>query len=297
VNGLLNVLKPPGMTSHDVVGNVRRLTGSKVGHTGTLDPLAAGVLVLTVGAGTRLTHLLAQDDKCYRAEILIGVGTDTLDLEGEFTSRSSAAHLTADQVRDALEGLCGDLEIEPPMFSAVKQDGRRLYELARQGQSVERNLRAITVERFALIAFESGECARCMCDIHCSKGTYVRSLAKLLGDRLGLPACLGFLLRTQQGIHRLRESLTLEELADLAQAGCLAQALFPLERVLPPERVVRIAQHHADLLRAGRQVPFPHAPDTDELFLVLCGDIPVCLAQVMALPDGPVLQPRKVMST
>jgi tRNA pseudouridine55 synthase len=296
VNGLLNVLKPPGMTSHDVVGTVRRLTGGKVGHTGTLDPLAAGVLILTVGAGTRLTHLLAQDDKSYRAEILLGVASETLDLEGALTSRASVAHITAQQVAEALMGLRGNLEIEPPMFSAVKQDGRKLYELAREGQSIERNLRSITVESFELVEFRSGECARCLCDIRCSKGTYIRSLAHLLGERLGCPACLGFLLRTQQGLHELRDSRSLEELGALAEAGCLAQALFPLDQVLPPERVLRIASAQAEMLRAGRQVPLLHAPESRELILVLCDDAPVCLAQVLDLPRGPVLQPRKVMS-
>lgn len=296
MNGLLNVLKPPGMTSHDVVGTVRHLTGAKVGHTGTLDPLAAGVLVLTVGAGTRLTHLLTQEDKSYRAEILLGVATETLDLEGQFTSKVSAAHVTARHVQEALPTLRGHLEIEPPMYSAVKQGGRKLYELARGGQSVERQRRSISVESFELVEFRSGECARAICDIRCSKGTYVRSLAHLLGERLGCPACLGFLLRTAQGPHRLADSHTLEELTQLASEKRLQEALFPLERALPPERILRISPEQAQLLRAGRQVPLPGAPSSDEFFLVLCGDTPICLAQVLSLRGTHVLQPRKVLS-
>ena len=297
MNGLLNVLKPPGMTSHDVVATVRRLTGAKVGHTGTLDPLAAGVLVLTVGAATRLTDLLSQQDKSYRAEILLGVTTDTLDLEGPLTATANAVRLTAQEVQHALSALCGRLEIEPPMFSAIKQGGRKLYQLARGGQSVSRDRRTITVDRFQLVEFQPGECARALCDIRCSKGTYVRSLAALLGERLGYPACLGFLLRTAQGPYRLADSRTLEELTSLAEAGCLHDALIPLQRVFPPERVLTVRPEQADLLRAGGQVPVGHAPSSDELVLVLCADAPVCLAQVLTIRGAPVLQPRKVMSS
>lgn len=295
-SGLLNVLKPPGMTSHDVVAVARRLLNSKVGHTGTLDPLAAGVLVLTVGAATRLTDLLAEHDKSYRAEFILGLETDTLDLEGAVVSRRDAADVTPEQVCRALEALTGDIEMTPPAYSAVKRDGRRLYALARAGKQAEAPPRRVRVTRLELLQFTPGAQARCLCEIDCSKGTYVRSLAQMLGERLGCGACLGFLLRTAQGAHSIGEALTLEELAKEASAGRLHDVIIPLARALPDFAAVQVGAAEADTLRHGRAVAVEGGPVSEGLVMVVSEGEAVCLAESARQQGANVLRPKRVFS-
>ncbi len=293
MNGLLNVLKPPGMTSHDVVRVVRKLTGAKVGHTGTLDPLAAGVLVLTVGGATRLTDFVTTADKAYRAELILGLETDTHDLEGTVTRRASAAAVTREQVLHELGALTGVIEMAPPMYSAVKHEGRRLYELARAGAEVARAPRPVTVTRFELEQFASGDEARCLCTIECSKGTYVRSLAQLLGERLGCGACLGFLLRTAHGRYSVTEAVTLEELAACDAAG-RSRALIPMTAAVPQFPQVAVEEKQAAALREGRAIP--HATDVPAgtMVMVTLAEQAVCLADVSCERDGSTLRPRRV---
>lgn len=294
--GLLNVLKPPGMTSHDVVAVARRLLNSKVGHTGTLDPLAAGVLVLTVGAATRLTDLLAEHDKSYRAEFILGLETDTLDLEGAVVSRRDAGDVTPEQVGRALEALTGDIEMTPPAYSAVKRDGRRLYALARAGKQAEAPPRRVRVTRFELLQFTPGAEARCLCEIGCSKGTYVRSLAQMLGERLGCGACLGFLLRTAQGAHSIGEALTLEELAEEAAAERLHEFIIPLARALPDFPAVQVGAAEADTLRHGQAVAVEGGPVSEGLVMVVSEGEAVCLAESARQQGANVLRPKRVFS-
>lgn len=294
LHGLINLLKPPGMTSHDVVGYARRFLGRKIGHTGTLDPLAAGVLVITVGAATRLSEFLASDDKAYRAEITLGVETDTLDFEGDITDKRDASSVSAEAVREGLRGLTGPVEMLPPMYSAVKQGGRKLYELARKGQDIERQPRHVTVSQFDLVRFEPGSRARCLCDIECSKGTYVRSLAQLLGERLEVGGCLSFLLRTRQGACGLADSVTLEELALLSESGRLEEALVPLAKAPWGVATTQISAAGADSLRHGQAVECGAAGAVGEMVLVLCGEEAVCLAEISVANGRPALQPKKV---
>ena len=294
--GLLNVLKPPGMTSHDVVAVVRRLVDGKVGHTGTLDPLAAGVLVLTVGAATRLTDLMALDDKSYRADIILGLETTTLDLEGEVTARADASAVTRAQVEDALEGLTGEVEMTPPAFSAIKRGGRPLHELARAGKDVQAPPRKVRVHRFTLLEFTPGPQARCLCDIHCSKGTYVRSLAQMVGERLECGGCLGFLLRTSQGPHAIHQAHTLEEVAQLAEAGALKRALVPLAGALPDFPTQDVDADGRDALRTGRPVPAPDPGGPEGHVMVVCGQEAICIAEAKHDGAGLVLHPRRVFT-
>lgn len=213
MDGILNLLKPPGMTSHDVVSVVRRTLGiKKVGHTGTLDPGVAGVLPICVGRATRLAEFIAGADKAYRAEITFGVTTDTQDSFGVVQSEQSAAHLTKGDVAYALARFHGPIEQVPPMVSAVKVGGKRLYELAREGVEVERKARTITIHRLQLLDFRPGERPTAFVDVVCSKGTYVRTIAHDLGQMLGVGAHLSHLVRTRSGDFTLPEAATLEEL-------------------------------------------------------------------------------------
>lgn len=204
VCGFLNIDKPAGMTSHDVVAMLRRgLRPGKLGHAGTLDPLATGVLVLCVGRATRLSEYVMRGEKRYRAEVLAGVTTDTFDAEGRVVARRDASGLTRAAVQAALARFRGEIEQLPPMYSAVKQDGRKLYELARAGQTVERRPRRVTVRALELVEWDP---PRFTLDLRCSAGTYVRSLAHDLGEMLGTGAHLTALTRTASGAFLLEDA-------------------------------------------------------------------------------------------
>lgn len=215
--GLLNVLKPPGMSSHDVVSYCRRALGTRrVGHGGTLDPVAAGVMTVAAGKATRLLGYL-RHDKAYIAEVSFGLATDSVDAEGTVIATADAASLRQEAVAEALSAFRGGIVQRPPMTSAVHVGGKRLYELARQGVTLEAEQipqREVTIHDLTLLGFEPGEQARARLFVRCSAGTYIRSLAVDLGAALGLPASLAFLLRTEAGDCRLAEAQTLEEVAE-----------------------------------------------------------------------------------
>lgn len=255
LNGFLNILKPPGMTSHDVVGHVRHvLRLKKVGHTGTLDPAVAGVLPLALGRATRLAEYVAEGGKRYRAEIILGAATDSQDATGTVVSEADASHLTQDAIEQALARFRGEILQVPPMVSAVKVGGKRLYELARAGQEVERAARPATVHELTLLAFRPGYRALLRVDVASSKGFYVRTLAHDLGAALGVGGHLNFLLRTVAGPFALAEALTLEELGERAVQGRVAEVVAPVEAALGSMPTVSVAGHWLELIRNG-QVP------------------------------------------
>lgn len=215
MEGVLSLIKPPGMTSHDVVGFVRRVTGiRRVGHTGTLDPLAAGLLVLCVGRATRISRFLTESDKCYRAEVTFGISTSTQDAAGILEEEADASALTAAEIKAAVSALEGAQSQLPPMASAVRYKGRKLYEWARRGLEVEREARPIRIDRINVVCLEHVGSMRpkAVFDVCCSKGTYVRTVCADIGRRAGLPAFNSFLLRTVVGQFRIGDALTLEEL-------------------------------------------------------------------------------------
>lgn len=213
LHGYLVIDKPAGWTSHDVVARVRRITGErKVGHAGTLDPAATGVLPVAVGLATRSLEFLADSSKTYLAEITFGVRTDSYDIDGAVVAIASPSQLTQDQIEQALAGFAGAQTQIPPMHSAIKVDGKRLYELARKGESIEREPRAITIHQIDLLDW-SPPTATVVID--CSKGSYIRSIAHDLGERLGCGAYLSNLIRTRTGPFTLDDAWTLGELAEL----------------------------------------------------------------------------------
>jgi tRNA pseudouridine55 synthase len=208
VNGFINLLKPPGPTSHDMVAFVRRLLGVKrVGHTGTLDPMAVGVLVVAVGRATRLISYL-EDTKTYRGEITFGKTTSTLDAGGDIKSVCPAS-FQRQELDDVLPQFTGPILQTPPMVSAVKWRGQRLYDLARQGLEVERKPRPVVIHQLTVLSFiPDSSYPRALIECTCSAGTYIRSLAADIGDALGVGAYLSFLLRAQSGAFTITNSLT-----------------------------------------------------------------------------------------
>lgn len=247
MDGFLNVLKPPGMTSHDVVNEVRRIAGvRRVGHTGTLDPDVPGVLVVGIGQAVRLNEYLLDADKAYRCEITFGVATETGDATGEVTERRPVPTLCRLAVENALETFIGTYEQVPPMVSAVKVGGRRLYELARRGAEVPRTPRPVTIHSLTLISFVPGEYPRALFDVVCSKGTYVRTFCEDIGARLGVPAHMSHLVRTRSGPFTLADAKTLPEIG-VDVRGCL----LPMIAALPNLPRLRVPAERAALIARG----------------------------------------------
>ncbi len=210
LNGIINIYKKKGYTSHDVVAKARGiLRERKIGHTGTLDPEAEGVLPLCIGGATKAVPYLTEADKCYEAEVILGETTTTEDATGEILQRYEV-NVTKEQVEEVISSFVGDYIQTPPMYSAIKVNGVRLYELARQGIVVERPSRQVKIYACELIEWIDEK--RFRIRVQCSKGTYIRTLCTDIGEALGCGAHMGYLLRTKVGAFTLNESLTLEEL-------------------------------------------------------------------------------------
>ena len=222
-----NVDKPRGPTSHDVVARLRRASGvRRIGHAGTLDPLATGVLVVAVGRATRLIEYLTDADKAYLAEITFGVATDTYDAEGTVVERRDASGVSESRVEEALAGLRGTIQQRPPAHSAISVGGKRLYELARAGRAVEAPVRTVHIDRLELRAWRPPVAE---VFVQCSKGTYVRSLAHDVGVVVGEGAHLSALVRTRVGRFALTDATPLERLERLLRDGSWMEAAAPLE--------------------------------------------------------------------
>lgn len=215
MDGFINVLKPTGLSSHDVIDIVRRIFKQKrVGHAGTLDPAAAGILPVALGRAARLVEYMEGADKSYRAEIAFGYATDTGDVYGEVVESVENPMLPSEEeLRRVLGQFVGEIEQLPPAYSAIKVGGQRAYDLARQGAEVEIKARTVRIDRLELLRVDAAR-ARILLDVDCAKGTYIRSLCADIGAAMGLPATMRFLLRTRVGGFTLDDSYTLEELAE-----------------------------------------------------------------------------------
>lgn len=265
IDGILNALKPVGMTSHDVVDVVRALTGTRrVGHTGTLDPGAAGVLVLAVGRATRLAEFITEADKEYRVEIVFGSATDTGDAYGATIARSDAPVSEA-ALRAVLPQFTGEIAQVPPMASAVHVGGRRLYELHRRGAQVDVPPRRVTVHRLELVEFVNDHPPRARLLVVCSKGTYIRGLCHDLGQTLGSGAHAAFMVRTRVGRYTLEGAATLEELSALAQAENLTAAIEPPDQALADLPAVDLTPLQRQAVLHGQPVPLFKVPGWQQL--------------------------------
>lgn len=241
-DGVLPVHKPAGMTSHDVVAKCRRLLQMKrIGHTGTLDPSVTGVLPLCLGRATRMVEYLQEMPKEYRAVLKFGIATDTEDLTGTIIEEMPETGITEAQVREALVDFIGPIMQTPPMYSAIKVDGKRLYELAREGKTVERKAREVVIHELEVTGFEEGDQPEVSLRVLCSKGTYIRTLCVDLGARLGVPSTMAKLERTLSAGIGLDGCLTFEEIAERMEAGTLADTLVRADKA-----AVHMPEHKVD---------------------------------------------------
>jgi len=252
ISGVLVVDKPVGMTSHDVVQAIRNGTGlRRAGHTGTLDPRASGVLVILVGPAVRLSEFVSASDKRYQAIIRLGSTTDTFDADGKFTHSDQPINVTEEQFEAVLKTFIGEIEQTPPPYSAVKVQGRKAYEMARQGEEVELEPRKITVHHLEVLEWAPPEI---VIDVHCSSGTYVRSLANDLGQQLGCGAYLVGLRRTKSGRFSLRDATPLRKLQEAFTAGNWYQYLIPAAEALGEWPAIELSPDEVEDVRHGHRV-------------------------------------------
>jgi len=275
VDGILLLDKPRGITSNDALQQVKRLYfAQKAGHTGSLDPLADGLLPVCLGNATKLSAFLLDADKRYWVRVRLGEKTTTQDAEGEVVETRPAGHITEADVRAVLPRFLGEIEQLPPMYSAVKHEGQRLYKLAREGKEVERTPRRITIHHLALTAFESPEFEM---EVHCSKGTYVRTLAEDMGEALGCGAHVVGLRRTGVGPYSADDMITLDRLKAMhaEDRKSLDRLLLPIDSALGNWPAVNLNEDAAYYLKMGQPVLVPKSPtagwvrlyDADQRFI------------------------------
>ena len=296
ISGALVVDKPVGMTSHDVVQAIRNGTGlRRAGHTGTLDPRASGVLVILVGPAVRLSEYVSASDKRYQAIIRLGGSTDTFDAEGQVTLSKDPLTVTEAQFEEALKTYIGEIEQTPPPYSAVKVQGRKAYEMARQGEEVELAPRKITVHHLEVLEWTPPEV---VIDVHCSSGTYVRSLANDLGIKLGCGAYLVGLRRTKSGRFSLRDSVPLRKLQEAFTAGNWYQYLIPAAEALGDWPAVELNPDEVEGIRHGHRVKVVGEPTETKVRCFSTQGELVALMELTVNEDGsPEWQPKKVFFT
>lgn len=306
MNGIVNVLKPPGMSSHQVVSFLRKqLQTKRVGHTGTLDPGASGVLPLLVGNATSISNYLMEQDKAYVAELTLGISTSNQDASGKTVDFNTDFSLTPLQLADVLASFQGTIAQIPPMASAIRVGGQRLYELERQGVSIERKARQVQIHSINIMGIWSetedffGFGTRVLLHIVCSKGTYVRTLCHDIGEKLGVSGHMSFLTRCGSGIFTSEDAYTLEEIVALVQRGEYA-FLRPMQDGLPDWIKVKVHPLVEERIKHGNFIlpeHFVDVPDTltvgdDVMLMSVEGDV-LALAEIKRT-DHLICQPFRV---
>lgn len=256
INGVINIYKEKGYTSHDVVAKLRGiLKQKKIGHTGTLDPDATGVLPVCLGKGTKLCDILLDKDKTYKAVLIFGISTDTEDISGKVIES-----MDVDKIRDmvsdidiveAIKSFIGVYKQLPPMYSAIKINGKKLYELAREGKVVERSLREVEIKN---ISIEKIEFPRVYFEVTCSKGTYIRSLCRDIGSRLKCPSCMEELSRTRVSQFDISESITLDKVRELVESGEIDNYVLPVDEALNKYQRVTVKEEFTKLVHNGNGI-------------------------------------------
>ncbi len=255
IHGIVLLDKQQGISSNKAMQEVKRLyNANKAGHTGSLDPLATGLLPVCLGEGTKVSAYMLADDKRYQTVIQLGVMTDTGDVDGTVLETRPVPEIDAKQLADCLASFVGEIEQIPPMYSALKHQGKKLYELAREGITVERKARKITLYAIECLEF-SGDTLTL--DVRCSKGTYIRTLAEDIGHYLGCGGTVKELRRTAAGQFLLQDARTIEQLQALESGEPLQSILIPVDQPLQAMPAVHVSQFAADLIQQGQQITYP----------------------------------------
>ena len=253
INGIVNIYKEKGYTSHDVVAVLRKVVGQKkIGHTGTLDPDATGVLPVCLGRATKVCELLTDHDKTYEALLLLGKATDTQDISGEVLEEKDPAHLTEEEVRSCIESFIGEYDQVPPMYSALKVNGKKLYELAREGKTVERKSRRVQIHGIRIVEMNLPHVRM---EVDCSKGTYIRTLCHDIGEKLQVGGCMEELERTKVGRFLKEDAVTLDEVSQKMEQGEGAELFTPLDQIFEELPAVTVTDAKAWMSYNGNDLP------------------------------------------
>ena len=253
INGIVNIYKEKGYTSHDVVAVLRKVVGQKkIGRTGTLDPDATGVLPVCLGRATKVCELLTDHDKTYEALLLLGKTTDTQDISGEILEERNPGDLTEEEVRSCIESFIGEYDQIPPMYSALKVNGKKLYELAREGKTVERKSRKVQIHGIRILEMNLPHVRM---EVDCSKGTYIRTLCNDVGEVLGVGGCMESLLRTKVSRFELKDSMKLADIEKAKNEGRTEEIILPLDEVFVEYPKIIVTGRQAQLAYNGN--PFP----------------------------------------
>jgi tRNA pseudouridine55 synthase len=301
LEGILPLFKPAGLTSHDCVFKLRKiLKTKKVGHTGTLDPDVTGVLPICIGKATKVAEYITDAGKAYEGEVTIGFSTTTEDASGETVEKKMVNRtIPREEIQQVLNSLTGEIEQTPPMFSAVKVGGVRLYEYARKGIEVERPSRKVKIFSIELLDERteySGETISFRFRVSCSKGTYIRTLAVMIGERLGYPAHMSHLTRIQSASYSLKDCLTFEEVEKLMADGTISTVLRPLETALSHLPKLLINDKVAEKVKNGALLPIPEHLKTSNGPIIAETKDGMALAIYAKHPNKPdLLKPVKVL--
>lgn len=296
MDGIINVLKPAEMTSHDVVSFIRKnFNMKKVGHTGTLDPNAAGVLPICLGKATRVAEYFNDFDKSYRGEVTLGSSTDTQDKYGNVVE-TSEKEVTESEIQEVFDEFKGDMKQTPPMYSAIKIGGKKLYELAREGKVVERKQRDITIYNMEILKNYNNKTI--LFDVDCSKGTYVRTICNDIGERLGTFGHMSFLMRTKVGNFDINNAYTLDEIENLRDENNLKSTLLPLDVALFQYKSIEFNKVDSNRLRNGIRILLSDIDgryEVDELVRVYGVDGFIGVGTIVDRDNGIYLQMKKVL--
>ena len=253
INGIVNIYKEKGYTSHDVVAVLRKVVGQKkIGHTGTLDPDATGVLPVCLGRATKVCELLTDHDKTYEALLLLGKTTDTQDISGEVLEEKDPGNLAEEKVRSCIESFIGEYDQIPPMYSALKVNGKKLYELAREGKTVERKSRKVQIHGIRILEMNLPHVRM---EVDCSKGTYIRTLCHDIGEKLQVGGCMEELERTKVGRFLKEDAVTLDEVRQKMERGEGAELFTPLDQIFVELPAVTVTDAKAWMSYNGNDLP------------------------------------------
>lgn len=293
MDGILNILKPAGMTSFDVVAHLRGLLGiKKIGHAGTLDPMAVGVLPICTGRATRVIEFMMEDDKVYRAELTLGVATDTEDSSGNPISVRDV-NCTDEQIIQVIQAFTGKYMQTPPMYSALKINGKRLYELAREGIHIERRKREVEIYSIEVICIDRAADVKVLMEVHCSKGTYIRTLCADIGERLGCGGHMSFLLRKRVGFFDIESAVTLERLAHAKEKGAINDVFSPVELLFSHIGRFKLDERTEKRFMNGMKVSVPTGEYEDMVRVYNTNNVFVALGSIFKKEDVTYLKVRK----
>ncbi len=302
IHGVINLYKPKGPTSFQVISKLKKILNvKKVGHTGTLDPQAEGVLVVCVGEATKIAQIITGARKVYRADILFGLKTNTWDMEGEITDKRPCSNIK-DKIKDALLFFQGEIEQIPPMYSAISYKGKRLYKLAREGKEIERKPRKVTIYNIEFLEYKENEYPHGTFLIECTSGTYIRSIAYDLGEKIGCPSVLFSLTRERVGAFSVEDALTLEEIDSLYKSGKIDKFLLSIKDALSFTFLVDfldINEEEKNRIKNGQYISVSNIKVKDfskPIVLALHKEVPIAIGFLQQKNDITIFRPRRIFN-